>query len=299
MYFLLIICFVGCPRNLVALTSSFKKLEEALAEYYGWAATPSSRSILNSAIDCKAGRLQIAREDYCEIAATSQSEMLALVEEAAVGESSFFREPAQFDRLRTSILPSFGIAEEKPRPLRLWSSACSTGEEAYSLAIICDQLQERDKWKRIEILATDVRNGALLVASQARYDLNAMGQVDPAVLERCFSETRKPDDATDRRMYTLVPEIRRLVTFRRVNLREQIFWKAMAGRFDVIVCANLLLFLHPVAIRQMVGRLAHSLRPGGFLMVAPTECTFVVHPKLRQDVESPSFFYRIPEEGDS
>ncbi len=269
-----------------------------MAEYYGWAATPSSRSILSTAIDCKAGRLQIGKEDYCEIAATSQSEMLALVEEAAVGETYFFREPAQFDRLRSGILPNLGTAEEKPRTLRLWSSACSTGEEAYSLAIICEQLQERDRWKRIEILATDVRNGALLAASQARYDLTSVRQVDAAALERCFTETRQPDDATGRRMYTLVPEIRRQVTFRRVNLREQIFWKAMAGRFDVIVCANLLLFLHPVAVRQMVGRLAHSLRPGGFLMVAPTECPLIVHDKLREDVDSPSFFYRIPEEED-
>ncbi|MEP7271483.1 MAG: CheR family methyltransferase, partial [Acidobacteriota bacterium] len=274
------------------LTSSLKKLEEALAEYYGWATTPASRAKLNAAMACKAGRVRIAQEDYCDIAAASQSEMLALVEEAAFGETGFFRESDQFDLLRTLILPEIWINRPKSEALRLWSSACSTGEEAYSLGMVCDLLRSEGDARTIEIFATDVRNGALLIASQARYLAQSVDALEPAIRERYFVRSPEESESGDGR-YSLVPDVRRLVSFRRVNLLEQIFWKSMAGRFDLIVCANLLAFLHGAAVRRMVGRLAHSLREGGYLMVAPTECGFVDHPKLRPTAEAPTFYSRI------
>ncbi len=274
------------------MSSSLKKLEEALAEYYGWATTPASRSRLTAAIACKAGRLRIAHEDYCDIAASSQSEMLALVEEAALGETAFFKESDQFELLRTMILPQLFANRPNAEIVRLWSAACSTGEEPYSLGIVCDQLRTEGGANASEIFATDVRNGALLVASQARYKPEAVDALEPAVRNRYFIKCAAGDGSGGER-YSLVPDVRRLVSFRRVNLLEQIFWKSTAGRFDLIVCTNLLALLHGVAIRRMVGRLAHSLRPGGYLMVAPTEISIVDHPKLHPSTEAPTFFSRI------
>lgn len=272
---------------------ALKRLEEGLAEYYGWATTPASRATLTDAIAGKAERLQIGSDEYCEIAASSQSEMLALVEEAAVGETFFFRESQQFDSLRERILPTLLAAIPATGMLRIWSTACSTGEEAYSLAIVCDQVLGSTRSRESEVFATDVRNRALLVASQARYSTLALDNIEQTLRERYFIECNEKNDPLSRSMVSVVPEVRRMVTLRRVNLLEQIFWKAMAGRFDLIVCANLLLYLHGVAIRQMVGRLAHSLRPDGFLMVASTESHFVDHPKLSPVVNAPTMFSRI------
>ena len=275
------------------MSTSLKKLEETLAEYYGWAITPDARSNLSTAVVCKSGRLGIGEDEYCEIAATSQSEMLALVEQAAVGETGFFRESDQFEFLKSVIVPGLDAPRAKGDTVRVWSSACSTGQEPYSLAIAFQESIPQGKQASVEIFATDVRNGALLVASQARYESPGLSNIESAVRTRYFVPSTQSTEDQAATQFSLVPEVRRLVTFRRVNLVEQIFWRSLAGRFDLIVCTNLLVLLHSVAIRRMVGRLAHSLKPGGFLMVAPTEAAFVNHPHLRALENAPAFFSRV------
>lgn len=275
-------------------STALKKLEEALAEHYGWAATPSARTKIHAAIASKARRLRIEHEEYCQIAATSQSEMLALVEEAAVGETYFFREPQQFNYLRATILPALLKARGPEEVVRIWSTACSTGEEAYSLAIACEQIRSPGDEQGCEIFATDVRNRALLEASQAHYSPPSLRELDAEARAKYFIQTgNSPEDPLSG-TYTVTPALRRLVTFRRVNLLDRVFWKGVTQRFDLIVCTNLLLYLHGAAVRQMVARLSQALRPGGYLMVAPAECSLAEHPALRPLRECPSFFRRIP-----
>lgn len=262
-----------------------KRLEDSLADEYGWAATPVSRSRLSSVVESKAQRLQIAAEEYCQIAATSQSEMLALVEEAAASETYFFREPQQFELLRRVIVPGMLQNRSGGDKLRVWSAACSTGEEAYSLAITIDALCTTPGRGQVEIFATDVRNRALLVASEGQYNASTLKELSPGEREKYFTS---PNADT----FTVAPSIRRLVAFRRVNLLDQMFWKRMNGRYDLIVCTNLLAHLHGSAVRQMVSRLVKSLRQGGYLMVAPTENSYVENANLRPCKDAPTFFCR-------
>src|SRR5262245_66488387 len=115
------------------MNAALKNIEAALAEHYGWSSSPALREKIGAAVEIKAERLRVAPEEYCQIAATSFSEMLALVEEVSLGETWFFREPHQFDYLRNVIVPS--LIESGAERLRLCGAACSTGAEAYSLAI--------------------------------------------------------------------------------------------------------------------------------------------------------------------
>jgi chemotaxis protein methyltransferase CheR len=285
--------FSVCSLVQTKLSSPLRKLEEALAEYYGWAMTPESRANLTTAIVSKAGRLGIGQDEYCEIAATTQSEMLALVEEAAIGETSFFREPDQFEFLREKIAPCLAASREKTETIRIWSAACSTGEEPYSIGMSLQQSAIHTNGNRVEIFATDVRNRALLVASQARYANESLPRLDHETRSAFFLPCTNAQHEASNMQVSVAPEVRRLVTFRRVNLVEQIFWRSLAGRFDLIVCTNILTFLHSVAIRRLVGRLAHSLKPGGYLMVAPGEVESVSHPHLRAVPEGRAFFTRI------
>lgn len=270
-------------------TAALKKLEEALAEHYGWSAHPALREKVNTAIATKAGRLGIAPHEYCLIAAGSQSELLALVEEAAISESSFFRELDQFNYLRAKILPEL-MSEHPPKEkLRLWSAACSTGEEAYSLAIAFDQFKStkpEHREQQVEVFATDVRNRALLEASQARYLSTSLCELDEEVRDKYFEQA-------DSEFCLVVPDIRRLVTFRRVNLLDKLFWKGVAGKFDLIVYANQLVYLHNATARQMAANLVNSLREGGYLMVATPEINLINSSRLIQLVDAPTFFRRI------
>ncbi|HEY6402672.1 MAG TPA: CheR family methyltransferase, partial [Blastocatellia bacterium] len=107
-----------------------KNIEAALTEHYGWSSSPALREKISAAVEIKAGRLRVAPEEYCRIAASSFSEMLALVEEVLLGETWFFREPHQFDHLRDVVFPNLIRSGPKGGRLRIWSAACSTGEEA-------------------------------------------------------------------------------------------------------------------------------------------------------------------------
>lgn len=257
-----------------------------MAEEFGWAINAANHAVINDAVINKAQRLGVAAEDYCQLAA-NPSELLALVEETAIGATSFFREPRQFAFLRLFILPALLRQCPPARQLRLWSAACSTGEEAYSLALTVNQVQPQTPQDHVEILATDVRNRALLEASRARYPATALVAVDEATRAQFFEPVSGTGDT-----YQVAQMARRLVVFRRLNLFDRMFWRGVAGRFDLILCANLLTMLSGTAARQLVSNLSSALRTGGFLMVAPDESTLIHSTKLTALADEPSFFQK-------
>lgn len=269
-------------------SQAFKQLEDALAEHYGWNNSPFVREKVALAVRGKAGRLGIPPEEYCTLAASSTSELLALVEETASNDSCFFREPAQFAFLVERIIPDLIDSLRSGEKLRIWSAVCSTGEEPYSLAIACDLAEKPPPGIEVEIFATDVRNRALLEASQARYRAASLANLAREWVERYFSLS---GDGTGE-SYAVVPDIRRSVIFRRVNLLDKLFWKGVAGRFDLIVCSNQLAYMHPAATRQMVANLAGALKTGGCLMVGAGEESLVNSTALVRLPEAPSFFRR-------
>jgi chemotaxis methyl-accepting protein methylase len=282
------------------MNAALKNIEAALAEHYGWSSSAALREKISAAVEVKAERLWVAPEEYCRIAASSFSEMLALVEEVPLGETWFFREPHQFDHLRDVVFP--GLIESGRR-LRIWSAACSTGEEAFSLAITFEQFYRQSGRQsgrlvpqargqsQVEVFATDVRNRALMDASKARYEESSLREVPQETLERYFErglDSAGQPDGTQ----VVIADIRRRVIFRRVNLLERAYWKSLPNRFDLIVCSNLLTFLSNAAARQTVTNLTNSLREGGYLMVAPDEEPLIVSPQLIRAEEHLSFFQR-------
>ncbi len=272
-------------------TSVMKRLEEALAEEFGWAANATNKAIIQAAVDEKARRLGLSPETYCQHAVGNQSELLALVEATAIGETTFFREPPQFAFLRQTIFPQLLRDRPAEEPLRLWSAACATGEEAYSLAITINQAQLQNPSvigaARVEILATDVRNCALLEASRAHYPASAVASLDEITRTEFFERIGKGETN-----FLLTAAARRSVVFRRLNLFDRMYWRGVNQRFDLIVCANVLSMLHGMAARRLVSNFAQALRTGGYLMVAPAEAGLVHSSKLTPLAEEPSFFQK-------
>jgi chemotaxis methyl-accepting protein methylase len=276
------------------MNAALKNIEAALTEHYGWSSSPALREKIGAAVKVKAERLRVAPEEYCRIAASSFSEMLALVEEVSLGETWFFREPRQFDHLRDVVFPRLIESGVRGERLRIWSAACSTGEEAYSLAIAFEQSKMKDppsSQTQAEVFATDVRNRALMYASQARYKEDSLREVLPQTLERYFERGLDPTGQPDG-THAVIADIRRRVIFRRVNILEKAYWKSMPNRFDLIVCSNLLAYMSNMAARQTVTNLANSLREGGYLMVSPNEESLILSPQLIRTKEHISFFQK-------
>jgi chemotaxis protein methyltransferase CheR len=266
-----------------------KPLEQALAARFGWQTGAAWRDHLLAAVDKKAGKLGLDKLAYCRMAIKSAAELEALAELIANSETRFFREPDQFEALRDTVIPQIIQRRAKEKKIYLWSAACSTGEEAYSIAMLVrEALPENEKW-RVNLLATDLRGSAIVLATQARYPLSALRSIDPSIRNACFA---KAEMNGRERLYAVLPEVRSMVSFRRANLYSASFWKNLSHPFDLILCNNLLMHFHALAAKQTVERLADAMKRDGLLMVMKNEISYVDHPQLRIERSLPPGFFR-------
>jgi chemotaxis protein methyltransferase CheR len=183
-----------------------------------------------------------------------------------VGETYFFRDRPCFDALERRVLPALIKARrsEGTRFLRLWSAACATGEEAYSLAILVDRLlPDRTLWD-VTVLATDLDPLALDKAKRATYRDWSLRDATPAVRDRYFAGRGSG-------AFELAPEIRAMVSFELMNLAEGLPRAASGRGLDIILCRNVLMYFTQEAVKAVVGRLQAALADGGWLVVAPAE----------------------------
>ncbi len=184
--------------------------------------------------------------------------------------TSFFREKHHFDHLKNVALPSvLGNPEVPNRRLRIWSSACSTGEEPYSIAATL--LESGFDWKRIDarILATDLNTDVLRQAAEGRYTSTVMKK-SPDSCRRYFDWTSEGDAEAN-------PEIKSLISFKQLNLLNP--WP-MKGQFDVIFCRNVLIYFDTETKNKLVDRFVDILSPKGWLYLGHSESASGNHPGL-------------------
>ncbi|MDO8277427.1 MAG: CheR family methyltransferase [Burkholderiaceae bacterium] len=207
--------------------------------------------------------------DWVLAAPHDRSRVQALARHLAIGETYFFREYQTFEVLAETILPALIRARrEGRRRLRLWSAACCTGEEPYSLAILLHRLlPDLSEWD-ITITATDVNEGFLDQADCASYDDWSFRNA-PAWLK---SQYFRPGAAG---RHVLIPEVRSLVRFHYLNLAEDSYPSVASETqaIDVLLCRNALMYFAPTQLGPVVERLRQSLAPGGWLAVSPGEAT--------------------------
>lgn len=184
-----------------------------------------------------------------------------------IGETYFFRGDETFAALAGRVLPALVEARQRgERRLRIWSAACCTGEEAYSLAILLRQVvPDIDEW-HISILATDINTRFLQRAAEGVYGQWSFRGTPVAFRGRWFK--RRSD-----RRYEIAPEIRRMVTFAPLNLVDEAIpsLATNANAMDLVLCRNVLMYFTPEQATRAVARLRKSLRADGWLVVAPCE----------------------------
>jgi chemotaxis protein methyltransferase CheR len=186
----------------------------------------------------------------------------ALLADATVGETYFFRHPEQWEVVRRQALPEI-VSRRGDRPLRGWSAACSTGEEAYTLSIVCQE--EGIGAERRSIVGTDISRPRLEAARAARYGRWALRDVPAATVEAHF--TRRGEE------WRLNPDVREGVEFRALNLVED-DWPSPAsgiGEMDLIFCRNMLIYLDRPSVRRVAERLIAALSDDGWLFPGPSD----------------------------
>jgi chemotaxis protein methyltransferase CheR len=205
----------------------------------------------------RAGRID--PEEFPARLARDATLLQALIAEVAVGETYFFRDPAQFALIRDAILPTLGGPEEQ---LRVWSAGCATGEETLSLAILLHQL---GRLERASIVGTDLVRSSLAAARRARYGQWSFRGVAPELIELYFRRVQGKLEP--------IPAVRQPVEFRYLNLAEDEYPGGQSGiaGMDLILCRNVLIYLDAEAVARVVQRLLDSLSDRGWLLLGAAD----------------------------
>ena len=203
------------------------------------------------------------RAYYEQLAAASDAdpEWLALLEHLVNHETSFFRHPPSFDVLQRHLLPDLRAARGRNR-LNLLSAGCSTGQEAYSMAMVA---MAHDPTGDFAVWGCDISRPAIDQARRARFGRRAIAGI-PDVYRQRFLVTGSDADAPD---YEVCEKLQRRVRFSAVNLFSPDIGITLT--YDVIFCHNLLIYMSAAAVSQIVANLAGRLAPGGYLLLGPGE----------------------------
>src|SRR3954468_6289035 len=196
-------------------------------------------------------------EDYLEV---NPDEFKSLFDTILINVTSFFRDPAAWDYLREEVVPPLIEAIPEGAPIRVWSAACASGEEAYTAAmVLAEAIGEEAFRKRVKIYATDVDEGALATARHAVYPRDDLKAVPAPLLERYWEPN------TDGLGFRA--DLRRSVIFGRNDLVQD----APISRIDLLISRNTLMYFTPETQARILGHFNFSLNRGGFLFLGKSE----------------------------
>ncbi len=199
-------------------------------------------------------------EEYRRHLERNREEANALCENCFITVTSFFREPAVFEELKTRVFPALLENRAPEDPIRIWTPGCATGEEAYSIAIcLMEFLEEREVNLPFEIFATDISETAIEKARAGIYTGAALAHVSPQRLARFFNRTE--------RGHQIAKTLRDTCLFARHNVAQD----PPFSKVDLISCCNVLIYLGAVLQRKVLSILHYALKPTGFLVLGPSE----------------------------
>ena len=208
-------------------------------------------------------RLALARsadiDEYLRRLKSDRGELDVLYRDLLIEVTRFFRDEQAFQVLESQVLPDLLARQPREAPLRLWVAGCATGEEAYSLAILLEDLMATRGERPVKIFATDVHRGSLEHATRAIYTQEALAGVSEERLARYFTRIGE--------RYQVVPELRQRIVFAQHNVIKD----APFTRVDLITCRNLLIYLQPAAQQKVLSLFHFALNRNGFLFLGPSE----------------------------
>lgn len=255
------------PRTELALEdksqSALEKAVILLRAHTGHDFSLYKRNTLYRRIERRMGIHQIGKmAGYVRYLQENSQELDLLFKELLIGVTNFFRDPSAWEQLRTEAIPALLASRAPGHALRAWVPGCSTGEEAYSLAMVFKEAAEQFKPKgnfALQIFATDLDRDAIDKARQGFFPTNIAADVSPERLARFF--------AKEDRGYRVRKEIREMVIFAPQNL----IMDPPFTKLDLLSCRNLLIYLTPEVQKKLMPLFHYSLSPGGVMLLGSAE----------------------------
>ena len=248
-------------------TVQFTRLAQIIYDRSGIHFPEPKKYILESRLSHRLNELEITDFDqyiaYLTMGPYQMDEFQEMFNRITINETSFFRNDAQLNVFEQQILPELLEARASTKRLRIWSAACSTGEEPFTLAMLLHRtLGVRFNDWHIEILGTDISEKALKVANSGTYNSYALRSTPPLIKSRYFTESGRDFQLSD--------SIRSMVNFERHNLKDRLAAKRH-GTWDVIFCRNVLIYFDDDMKRGVVSMFDNQLANDGTLFIGHSE----------------------------
>jgi chemotaxis protein methyltransferase CheR len=200
--------------------------------------------------------------DYLQVLEAKPEEVNDFIDLVTTNETSFFRTPRIWEYFAQQFLPRW-FAARPDMPLRVWSAAASSGEEAYTVAMLCEEFRLAHPGFRYRILATDIADGILRKAAAAQYrgrSIEGLAQTHPELLKKYFSAHEEG--------FCAGPALRANLTFRKHNLHQR---PRDLGVFDVTLLRNVLIYFDAEGQQAVLENVRRAMAPGGVLIVGESE----------------------------
>ncbi len=247
----------------------FRRFSTFIHDELGIKMGPHKQTMLQSRLSKRLRTLQLnSYEQYCDYLFSSEGfreELPIFIHQVTTNKTEFFREPTHYGFLAELVLPALGKNPSRGRKLSLWSSACSTGEEPYTLAMVLSEYARSHPGFDFDILATDISPAVLEEATRGVYD---EGRVDPVPLNMKKRYLLRSKDRK-KNLIRVAPELRSKVRFQWANLKSPL--SRLTNPVDIIFCRNVIIYFDRPTQQLVLGNLCALLKPGGYIFMGHSE----------------------------
>ncbi|MEP2828790.1 protein-glutamate O-methyltransferase [Parvibaculum sp.] len=244
----------------------FDYLKQVLYDRAGLVVTPEKGYLIESRLGPLARRsgIESVGSFIGEIRRTRNEVLLKqIIDAMTTNETLFFRDAWPFERLSKSLMPDVMEKAKTSRRIRIWSAACSSGQEPYSLAMTLAEMGPALNGWQVEIVATDISDGMLARAEAGRYSLFEVSRGLPDYMLRKYFVPESDG-------WRVKDELRQMIDFRNYNLLDDPYTSGM-GSFDVIFCRNVLIYFDEATRKRVFTGLSKVMRPWGYLCLGGAE----------------------------
>jgi len=249
----------------------FLRFSAAIYDTVGIKMPPAKKTMLEGRLQKRLRALGIASfEEYGDFVFSKEghdSELIHLIDVVTTNKTDFFREPAHFDFMTKTALPTIlNTREDLLRdPLKIWSAGCSTGEEPYTLAMVLSEFGLGRSDFRSSITASDISTQVLQTAKKAIYPEDRTDPIPLNLKNKYLLRSREKAKSLVR----ITPLLRSMVTFRRINFMDDDF--GVTEKMDIIFCRNVVIYFDKPTQQALMRKFHKQLRPGGYLFIGHSE----------------------------